>query len=122
MSLFDELIESLNDKIRIVPLSEKEYVDKLISIFTSGDVNNIYLSDNFKDISFEDLEKLNIKGDFYVIIDNMEIPLFKCDIRSIINNIYDIACLSTRIIILNKEILLYRLFPDDIFRVIQNNI
>ncbi|MEE3607482.1 CDI toxin immunity protein [Avibacterium paragallinarum] len=120
MSLFDEIIETLNNNIRIIDYPEKRYVSELLLKFTNGDVNSIYFSENFKDVNFEDLKRMNLKGGFYILTDNIDIPLFESDIKSIINNIYDIVCLSTKIIILNQDILMYRLFPDDIFRIVFN--
>ena len=86
-----------------------------------------FLSRNisWSEISFRDFETSDellcqswLKNEnVYVIADDANIPIFRTNLRLVLENIYDVAALSPKIFIFNEGMILQPLFPSDALRL-----
>lgn len=53
----------------------------------------------------------------FVFADDVDIPVFRSNLRLIAKNIYDVIALSTKLFIFNDEIIIQPLFPTEMFRL-----
>lgn len=120
MNLFDECKEALGEDFSIV--DGKSY-DSAIFILNQYPFVNGNIS--WPDVDYTDYEDIREfvneqaveNEDFFVLVDDANIPIFRTSIRSISDNVYDITALSPKIFIFNEEVILQPLFPTDSFRI-----
>ena len=53
----------------------------------------------------------------YVLADNADVPVFRSNLKVIMDNIYDVSALSPKVFIFNQEVIIEPLFPSDTLRV-----
>ena len=53
----------------------------------------------------------------YVLADNADVPVFRSNLKVIMDNIYDVSALSPKVFIFNQEVIIEPLFPSDNLRV-----
>ncbi|MGP5120712.1 CDI toxin immunity protein [Psychrobacter alimentarius] len=123
MTLFEECKEALKQDFNLVN-NEKE-VTKLLQIFPLKGNYMVWGKIEYKDYDcmeellsdFSDLAKIH----FYVLADNADIPIFKSNLKLIIDNIYDIMALSPKVYIFDENVVIEPLFPSYTLRVGQKN-
>lgn len=123
MTLFEECEEALKQDFNLVN-NEKE-VTKLLQIFPLKGNYMVWGKIEYKDYDcmeellsdFSDLAKIH----FYVLADNADIPIFKSNLKLIIDNIYDIMALSPKVYIFDENVVIEPLFPSYTLRVGQKN-
>ena len=64
----------------------------VLSIFT-GKIDFSKYADAHE-INFEEIRQLSDESEYYVIWDNAAIPIIKCNIEDILDNIYDVLAVS----------------------------
>jgi len=119
MSLFEECKEALSADFTIID-NEEERVNTILEgyPFVSGNIS-------WSEISFRDFETSDellcqswLKNEnVYVIADDANIPIFRTNLRLVLENIYDVAALSPKIFIFNERMILQPLFPTDALRL-----
>ncbi|WP_234084776.1 CDI toxin immunity protein [Enterobacter quasiroggenkampii] len=120
MTLFEECREALSADFTIIDKEEDARVTAILEgyPFVSGNIS-------WSEISFRDFEtsdellcQSRLKNeDVYVIADNANIPLFRTNLRLVLENIYDVAALSPKMFIFNESMILQPLFPTDALRL-----
>ncbi|MGC6248847.1 hypothetical protein ACNO7P_10480 [Bisgaard Taxon 45] len=114
MTLFDECKLALKDDFNLICDEEKKCVmDRFYFYFLEKKEEF-----NFQDYSFEEMYIFSKMEPVYVLCDSSNIPLFTSNWKLIIDNIYDVVCLSTKVFFLDDEKLMMTLFPEDKVRVI----
>ena len=119
MSLFEECKEALSADFTIIDKDE-ERVNTILEgyPFVSGNIS-------WSEISFRDFETSDellcqswLKNEnVYVIADDANIPIFRTNLRLVLENIYDVAALSPKMFIFNERMILQPLFPTDALRL-----
>ena len=119
MSLFEECKEALSGDFTIID-KEEERVNTILEgyPFVSGNIS-------WSEISFRDFETSDellcqswLKNEnVYVIADDANIPIFRTNLRLVLENIYDVAALSPKLFIFNERMILQPLFPTDALRL-----
>lgn len=119
MSLFEECKEALSADFTIID-KEEERVNTILEgyPFVSGNIS-------WSEISFRDFETSDellcqswLKNEnVYVIADDANIPIFRTNLRLVLENIYDVAALSPKMFIFNENMILQPLFPTDALRL-----
>ena len=119
MSLFEECKEALSADFTIID-KEEERVNTILEgyPFVSGNIS-------WSEISFRDFETSDellcqswLKNEnVYVIADDANIPIFRTNLRLVLENIYDVAALSPKMFIFNESMILQPLFPTDALRL-----
>ncbi|WP_199557189.1 CDI toxin immunity protein [Enterobacter roggenkampii] len=119
MSLFEECKEALSGDFTIID-KEEERVNTILEgyPFVSGNIS-------WSEISFRDFETSDellcqswLKNEnVYVIADDANIPIFRTNLRLVLENIYDVAALSPKMFIFNERMILQPLFPTDALRL-----
>lgn len=112
MNLFDECKIALGKNFLIPNTQWVEECRNLIKLHSK--LNYI----NFNELS--DLKSFLIlyeKECFCVFVDNSEIPVFSSKLFAIIDNIYDILCLSNNVFFVNDSVIIKSLFPSFSLRV-----
>ncbi|ENE7663451.1 hypothetical protein ACFO72_003329 [Enterobacter roggenkampii] len=119
MSLFEECKEALSADFTIID-KEEERVNTILEgyPFVSGNIS-------WSEISFRDFETSDellcqswLKNEnVYVIADDANIPIFRTNLRLVLENIYDVAALSPKMFIFNERMILQPLFPTDALRL-----
>ena len=119
MTLFEECKEALKEDFHIV-----EDEQKAIEILQTFPITYNYIMwselsykdyDCMEDI-VNDLSNLSNKS-LYVLADNADVPVFRSNLKVIMENIYDVSALSPKVFIFNQEVIIERLFPSDNLRV-----
>jgi hypothetical protein len=119
MSLFEECKEALSADFTIIDKEEERVTTILEGYpFVSGNIS-------WSEISFRDFETSDellcqswLKNEnVYVIADDANIPIFRTNLRLVLENIYDVAALSPKIFIFNEGMILQPLFPSDALRL-----
>ncbi|OEI70686.1 hypothetical protein [Enterobacter sp. ku-bf2] len=119
MTLFEECREALSADFTIIDKEEARVTAILEGYpFVSGNIS-------WSEISFRDFEtndellcQSRLKNeDVYVIADDANIPLFRTNLRLLLENIYDVAALSLKMFIINQSMILQPLFPTDALRL-----
>lgn len=119
MTLFEECKEALKQDFNLVN-NEKE-VTKLLQTFPLKGNYMVWGKIEYKDYDcmkellndFSDLAKIH----FYILADNADIPIFKSNLKLIIDNIYDIMALSSKVYIFDENVVIEPLFPSYTLRV-----
>ena len=119
MSLFEECKQALSADFTIID-KEEERVNTILEgyPFVSGNIS-------WSEISFRDFETSDellcqswLKNEnVYVIADDANIPIFRTNLRLVLENIYDVAALSPKMFIFNERMILQPLFPTDALRL-----
>lgn len=119
MSLFKECQEILSEDFEII-----DNTDFILEIFNNYPIqfNNIdWRKIHYKD--YDDMgllsKELNLDESVKVFIfaDDNDVPIFKSNLKLVINNIYDVMALAPKVFIFNDSIILYPLFPTYTIRV-----
>jgi len=120
MTLFDECQEALSADFNMVDgKAQREAIDILRKYpFVKGNIM-------WSAIKYSDYESIDallsahyIENDkVFVFADDVDIPVFRSNLRLIAKNIYDVIALSTKLFIFNDEIIIQPLFPTDMFRL-----
>ncbi|MEB5888956.1 CDI toxin immunity protein [Enterobacter roggenkampii] len=119
MSLFEECKEALSADFSIIDKEEERVTTILEGYpFVSGNIS-------WSEISFRDFETSDellcqswLKNEnVYVIADDANIPIFRTNLRLVLENIYDVAALSPKMFIFNENLILQPLFPTDALRL-----
>ena len=119
MSLFEECKEALSADFTIIDKEEERVTTILEGYpFVSGNIS-------WSEISFRDFETSDellcqswLKNEnVYVIADDANIPIFRTNLRLVLENIYDVAALSPKMFIFNESMILQPLFPTDALRL-----
>lgn len=119
MTLFEECKEALERDFNLVD-NEKEII-KLLQTFPLKESYMVWNRIDYRDYDcmeelLSDLSDLS-KIHFYVLADNEKIPIFKSNLKLIIDNIYDVMALSSKVYIFNENVVIQPLFPSDTLRV-----
>ncbi|MEG9498700.1 hypothetical protein [Mannheimia indoligenes] len=115
MTLFDECKAKLSDSLYLLEKPEKDRaITLLLSFLEKG--YKYPRKELYKHRMNLDYRKLKdyisfSNSDFYVLADIIDVPIFKTDINSIINNYDDITALCPVIFIFNEKFLLIPDFP-----------
>lgn len=120
MTLFDECQEALSADFNMVDgKAQREAIDILKKYpFVKGNIM-------WSAIKYSDYESIDallsahyIENDkVFVFADDVDIPVFRSNLRLIAKNIYDVIALSTKLFIFNDEIIIQPLFPTEMFRL-----
>ena len=119
MSLFEECKQALSADFTIIDKEEERVTTILEGYpFVSGNIS-------WPEISFRDFETSDellcqswLKNEnVYVIADDANIPIFRTNLRLVLENIYDVAALSPKMFIFNERMILQPLFPTDALRL-----
>ncbi|AXU96751.1 hypothetical protein CI789_16925 [Erwinia persicina] len=120
MTLFDECQEALSADFNMVDgKAQREAIDILRKYpFVKGNIM-------WSAIKYSDYESIDallsahyIENDkVFVFADDVDIPVFRSNLRLIAKNIYDVIALSTKLFIFNDEIIIQPLFPTEMFRL-----
>ena len=119
MSLFEECKEALSADFTIIDKEEERVTTILEGYpFVSGNIS-------WSEISFRDFETSDellcqswLKNEnVYVIADDANIPIFRTNLRLVLEKIYDVAALSPKMFIFNERMILQPLFPTDALRL-----
>jgi hypothetical protein len=112
MSLFEECKQALSADFTIIDKEEERVTTILEGYpFVSGNIS-------WSEISFRDFETSDellcqswLKNEnVYVIADDANIPIFRTNLRLVLENIYDVAALSPKIFIFNEGMILNHYF------------
>jgi hypothetical protein len=119
MTLFEECKEALKEDFHIV-----EDEQKAIEILQTFPITYDYIMwselsykdyDHMEDI-VNDLSILSNKS-LYVLADNADVPVFRSNLKVIMENIYDVSALSPKVFIFNQDVIIEPLFPSYNLRV-----
>ena len=119
MTLFEECKEALKEDFHIV--EDKQKAIEIVQTFPIT-YNYIMWSElSYKDYDcmediVNDLSNLSNKS-LYVLADNADVPVFRSNLKVIMENIYDVSALSPKVFIFNQEVIIEPLFPSDNLRV-----
>ena len=123
MTLFEECKEALKKDFHTVKDEQKA-----IEILQTYPMPYNYLI--WSELSYKDYDCMeDIINDLsvlsnqrlYVVADNDNVPIFRSSLRVIIENIYDVSALSSKVFIFNEEVIIEPLFPNDTLRVALKN-
>ena len=119
MSLFEECKEALSADFTIID-KEEERVTTILEGYPFVSRNISWSEISFRD--FETSDELLCQSwlkneNVYVIADDANIPIFRTNLRLVLENIYDVAALSSKMFIINESMILQPLFPTDAFRL-----
>ena len=119
MTLFEECKEALRDDFSI--LDDEHKAIKILNSFPIHSNYIIWSEIKYKDYDcmediVSDLSVLRSKS-LYVIADNHDVPVFKSNLKLIIENVYDVSALSPKVLIFNEEVIIEPLFPSYTLRV-----
>lgn len=120
MTLFEECKEALSADFNILGKEDQVSAIGIFNKYPSLNGSILWSELNFKDFDVVDelLSEFILKNkDVYVIADNADIPLFKTNLRLVLENIYDVTALSPKIFIFNDNVLLQPLFPTETIRL-----
>ncbi len=119
MTLFEECKEALKEDFHTL-----EDEQKAIQILENFPIHCNYIRwselaykdyDHMEDI-ISDLSVVSNKS-LFVLADNDNVPIFRSNLRLIIENIYDVSALSPKVFIFNEEVIIEPLFPSYTLRV-----
>lgn len=119
MTLFEECREALKQDFTIV--DDEQTAIELLQTFPLK--NNYMVWTNIEYIDYDCMEELLnalsllSTSSFYVLADSEDVPIFKSNLKLIINNIYDVLALSSKVFIFNKNVVIEPLFPTYTLRV-----
>ena len=119
MSLFQECQEVLSEDFEII-----DNTDFILDILNNFPIqfNNI----DWKKIHYKDYDdmgllfkELNVDESIKVFIfaDDNDVPIFQSNLKLVVNNIYDVMALASKVLIFNDNIILYPLFPTYTIKV-----
>ena len=93
MTLLEECLDVLK-KYSII--EDKELEEQILSNLKSTFYGKIDFSKyaDAHEINFEEIRQLPDESEYYVIWDNAAIPIIKCNIEDILDNIYDVLAVS----------------------------
>lgn len=119
MSLFEECKEALSADFTIID-KEEERVTTILEGYPFVSRNISWSEISFRD--FETSDELLCQSwlkneNVYVIADDANIPIFRTNLRLVLENIYDVAALSPKMFIFNERMILQPLFPTDALRL-----
>lgn len=120
MTLFEECKEALNADFNVLGKEDQVSAIDIFNQYPSANGSILWSELNFKDFyAIDELQnEFALKNEnVYVIADNADIPIFKTNLRLILENIYDVTALSPKIFIFNDNVLLQPLFPTDTIRL-----
>ncbi|MFD1804909.1 hypothetical protein ACFSAV_00705 [Pasteurella oralis] len=119
MNLFNECKIALHNSISVITKeTEKQVIDLL---------NTYPIKDNWIDFNLahykeyehiEMLPKEYYSNDFFVLADDIDIPIFQANLKEIVENFHHVSCLCPILFIFNQECLILRDFSTDKVRVI----
>ena len=119
MSLFQECQEVLSEDFEII-----DNTDFILDILNNFPIqfNNI----DWKKIHYKDYDdmgllfkELNVDESIkvFIFVDDNDVPIFQSNLKLVVNNIYDVMALASKVFIFNDNIILYPLFPTYTIRV-----
>lgn len=119
MTLFEECKGALRDDFSI--LDDDHKAIKILNSFPIHSNCIIWSEIKYKDYDhmedlISDLSVLHSKS-LYVIADNYDVPVFKSNLKLIIENVDDVSALSPKVFIFNEEVIIEPLFPSYTLRV-----
>ena len=119
MSLFEECKQALSADFTIID-KEEERVTTILEGYPFVSRNISWSEISFRD--FETSDELLCQSwlkneNVYVIADDANIPIFRTNLRLVLENIYDVAALSPKMFIFNERMILQPLFPTDALRL-----
>lgn len=120
MTLFDECKEALRTDFNVV---EGEYEKIAINILKSYPfVNGVVRWNDIKCFDYENADRL-LEMDFmpgesvFVLADDIGIPIFKTNLKLVLENIYAVTALSPKIFVFSEAFILQPLFPSETIRL-----
>ena len=119
MTLFEECREALNQDFTIVD-DEQTAID-LLQTFPLKNNYMVWTNIDYKDYDcmeelLSDFLSLSASS-FYVLADSENVPIFKSNLKLIIDNIDDVSALSSKVFIFNEIVVIEPLFPTYTLRV-----
>lgn len=119
MTLFEECREALKQDFTIVDDDQK--VVELLQTFPLKNNYMVWTNIEYKDYNcvkelLSDLLPLSTSP-FYVLADSKDVPIFKSNLKLIIDNIDDVSALSSKVFIFNENVVIEPLFPTYTLRV-----
>lgn len=120
MTLFEECKEALSEDFVIV---QNELIDDVVAMLKQFPISNGNLV--WSEIEHKDYADINeiLNSDIikdlkvYVLADDIDIPIFQTNLKLLVENIYDVTALSSKLFIFNNTIILQPLFPTEIIRL-----
>ncbi|MBP3801656.1 MAG: hypothetical protein J6I85_06530 [Clostridia bacterium] len=105
--LFMEFIQSIKEFNIIFENQSKEILDNVYNRFNLYDSGHV-IWNNFKGkqeiVSYSDLTKyINVDNNYYIIWDNNDIPMIKCTLKSVIDNVDDTEAVSINFLIVSED-------------------
>ena len=119
MTLFEECREALKQDFTIVDDEQKAV--ELLQNFPLKNNYMVWTNIEYKDYDcmkelLSDLLPLS-ETPFYVLADNEDVPIFRSNLKLLMNNIYDVIALSPKVFIFNEDVVIEPLFPSYTLRV-----
>ena len=120
MTLFDECKEALKADFSIIEGDGEKIAINILKGYPF--VNGMVNWDNVKYFDYESADSL-LKANFlqdesvFVLADDIDVPMFKTQLKLVIENIYDVAALSPKLFVFNGNFIVQPIFPTEIIRV-----
>lgn len=119
MTLFEECREALKQDFTIVDDEQKAI--ELLQTFPLKNNYMVWTNIDYKDYDcmeelLSDLLSLSASS-FYVLADSENVPIFKSNLKLVIENIDDVSALSSKVFIFDENVVIEPLFPTYTLRV-----
>lgn len=119
MTLFEECREALKQDFTIVDDEQKAI--ELLQTFPLKNNYMVWTNIDYKDYDcmeelLSDLLSLSASS-FYVLADSENVPIFKSNLKLVIENIDDVSALSSKVFIFDENVVIEQLFPTYTLRV-----
>ncbi|MBG5757339.1 hypothetical protein I5E65_30810 [Pseudomonas aeruginosa] len=120
MTLFEECKEALRADFNIVEGQAQQDAIDILYKYPLEKGNILWSEMEYSD--YENIDALldvnSIKNaDVFVFADDVNIPIFRTNLKLIAENIYDVIALSPKLFIFNNNMILEPLFPTEMFRL-----
>lgn len=120
MTLLDECQEALRDDFKVVSGEDHSAVMGVLNEYPLCNGNVEWSKIEFND--YESIAELpytireSVEAVF-VVADNEGVPIFKMNIKLLLENFYDVMALSPKVLVFNEYVMIQPLFPTDVIRI-----
>ncbi len=119
MTLFEECREALKQDFTMV--DDEQKATELLQTFPLKNNYMVWTNIDYKDYDcmkelLSDFLSLSASS-FYVLADSENVPIFKSNLKLVIENIDDVSALSSKVFIFDENIVIEPLFPTYTLRV-----
>ena len=106
-NLFMEFVQNINEIVIIPEEKYKLLIEKLpssISFYASGHINWKDSKCKKNKVSYLELSNyVDVSKEYYVIWDDYDLPVVKCKLQSIINNVDDVEAVAFSYLIISED-------------------